>query len=340
MHAMRLSKAQRVESEPLLQMDLPLPQPGPGQVRLKVRYCGVCHTDLHTVEGDIQPPRLPITPGHQVVGEIDALGRGTPDHRIGERVGVPWLFSSCGACEYCQRGESNLCPSARFTGFHQDGGYAEYMLADSAFVLPIPPQIEDQQAAPLLCAGIIGYRSLRKADLQPGERLGLVGFGASAHLAIQVARHWGCQVYVFTRSADHRRHALALGAAWVGGIQDTSPALLDRAVIFAPSGGLVPRVLEKLRPGGTLAINAIHMTPIPEMPYPLIYGERTLRTVANATYQDGLEFLELAVQIPIRATVSLYPLEMANQALLDLKHSRINGEAVLVINTGISGIYR
>jgi alcohol dehydrogenase, propanol-preferring len=195
-------------------------------------------------------------------------------------------------------------------------------------------QIEDQQAAPLLCAGIIGYRSLRRADLQPGERLGLVGFGASAHLAIQVAHHWGCQVYVFTRSADHRRHALELGAAWVGGIQDTSPALLDRAVIFAPSGDLVPRVLEKLRPGGTLAINAIHMTPIPEMPYPLIYGERTLRSVANATYQDGLEFLDLAARIPIRATVSLYPLEMANQALLDLKHSQINGEAVLAINSG------
>jgi hypothetical protein len=197
MHTMRLFEAQPVESEPLSQMDLPLPQPGPGQVRLKVHFCGVCHTDLHTVEGDIQPPRLPITPGHQVVGEIDALGGETPDRRIGERVGVPWLFSACGACEYCQRGESNLCPSARFTGFHQDGGYAEYMLADSAFVLPIPLEIEDEQAAPLLCAGIIGYRSLRKADLQPGERLGLVGFGASAHLAIQVAHHWDCQVFVF-----------------------------------------------------------------------------------------------------------------------------------------------
>jgi alcohol dehydrogenase, propanol-preferring len=333
MHAMRLTKAQPVELEPLSQMDLPLPQPGPGQVRLKVRFCGVCHTDLHTVEGDIQPPRLPITPGHQVVGEIDAVEGESSGRRIGERVGVPWLFSACGDCEYCRRDESNLCPSARFTGFHQEGGYAEYMLADSAFVLPIPPQIEDQQAAPLLCAGVIGYRSLRKADLQPGERLGLVGFGASAHLAIQVAHHWDCQVYVYTRSADHRRHALELGADWVGGIQDTSPALLDRAVIFAPSGGLVPQVLEKLRPGGTLAINAIHMTPIPEMPYPLIYGERTLRSVANATYQDGLEFLELAAQIPIRATVSLYPLEMANQALLDLKHSRINGEAVLAINS-------
>jgi propanol-preferring alcohol dehydrogenase len=331
MRAMRLSQTAPVESQPLNLMDLPEPHPGPGQVRLRVQVCGVCHTDLHTVEGEIHPPNLPIIPGHQVVGLLDSLGPGVADRRLGERVGVPWLYSACGECAYCHSGQENLCPQARFTGFHQDGGYAEYMLADARYVLPLPPEIEDQQAAPLLCAGIIGYRSLRQADLAPGERLGLVGFGASAHLAIQVAHHWGCPVDVFTRSPEHRQHALDLGAAWAGGIEDNSPAPLDRAVIFAPSGVLVPLTLEKLRPGGTLAINAIYMSPIPELPYPLIYGERTLRSVANATYQDGVEFLQLAAEIHIRSTIQSYPLEHANQALLDLKHSRINGEAVLVV---------
>ena len=329
MRAMQLSAPQPAENWPLAILELPVPEPGPGQVRLKIHYCGVCHTDLHTVEGDIHPPHLPITPGHQVVGQVDALGEGVSGLNISDRLGVPWLYSACGTCEYCRRSEENLCQQARFTGFHVDGGYAEYMLADARYVLPLPPGVADEQAAPLLCAGIIGYRSLRKADLQPGERLGLVGFGASAHLAIQIARFWDCPVYVFTRSDEHRQHALQLGAAWAGGIEDSSPAPLDRAVIFAPNGALVPRVLEKLRPGGTLAINAIHMSPIPEMPYRLIYGERTLRSVANATLNDGIEFLELAVQIPIRATVSLYPLDGANQALLDLKRSTINGEAVL-----------
>jgi propanol-preferring alcohol dehydrogenase len=212
-----------------------------------------------------------------------------------------------------------------------NGGFAELMAAEAPFVLPLPEAISDEQAAPLLCAGIIGYRSLRKADLQPGERLGLFGFGASAHLAIQVALHWGCEVYVFTRSSEHRAHARRLGAAWVGGAEDLPPELLDRAVIFAPAGWIVPKALEKLRPAGTLAINAIHMSPLPEMPYDLIYGERTLRSVANATYRDGVEFLNLAVEIPIRATIQVYPLEQANQALSDVKHSRLNGEAVLRI---------
>jgi alcohol dehydrogenase, propanol-preferring len=333
MHAMRLSEPQLAESLPLKLADLPTPQPGPGQLRLRVRVCGVCHTDLHTVEGDIHPPHLPITPGHQVVGVLDALGPGVENRNLGERVGVPWLYSACGSCDFCRRGQENLCPQARFSGFHHDGGYAEYMLADARYVLPLPPEIDDEQAAPLLCAGIIGYRSLRQAGLSPGERLGLVGFGASAHLAIQVARHWGCPVDVFTRSTEHRRHALALGAAWAGGIEQDSPAALDRAIIFAPSGKLVPLVLEKLRAGGTLAINAIYMSPIPEMPYHLVYGERTLRSVANATYQDGVEFLKLAAEVPVRAEIRPFPLRQANQALLDLKRSRINGEAVLVVET-------
>lgn len=333
MRRMRLKDQKPAEEIPLTLEEAALPEPGPGQVRLRVLVCGVCHTDLHTVEGDIHPPQLPLTPGHQVVGIVDALGDGAGERvHIGQRVGVPWLYSACGVCDYCQRGEENLCEQARFTGFHVDGGYAEYILADSAYVLPIPHAFSDEQAAPLLCAGIIGYRSLRKADLQSGERLGLVGFGASAHLAIQVALHWGCEVYVFTRSHAHRRHALELGAAWVGGAEDTPPKDLDRAVIFAPSGQLVPRILEKIRPGGTLAINAIHMSPIPEMPYRLIYGERTLRSVANATYRDGVDFLCIADEIGIQSTLTLFPMVDANQALLDMKHSRINGEAVLKIS--------
>jgi len=329
MRAMRLSGFQPAEEYPLTLCDLPIPTPGSGQVRLEVQVCGVCHTDLHTVEGDIHPPNLPITPGHQVVGVVDAVGDDVTVALQGNRVGVPWLFSAEGECEFCRNGNENLCPQAEFTGFHHDGGYAEYMLADADYILPLPPEIENEQAAPLLCAGIIGYRSLRLAEVEPGERIGLVGFGASAHLAIQVARYWGCEVYVFTRSPEHRRHARELGASWVGRAELEAPELLDRAVIFAPAGTLVPLILKKLRPAGTLAINAIHMSPIPEMDYQLLYGERTIRSVANATYQDGVEFLRLALEIPIRSTVCIYSLEHANQALNDLKHSRINGEAVL-----------
>jgi propanol-preferring alcohol dehydrogenase len=335
MKSMRLFEQKDISLHPLVLTDVPKPEPGPGQVRLKIHVCGACHTDLHTAEGDIHP-HLPITPGHQVVGVIDALGEGVGGQMsgrrsLGDRVGLPWLYSADGTCEYCQRGQENLCPNARFTGFHVDGGFAEYMIAEAEYVLPLPDSIDDVQAAPLLCAGIIGYRSLRQAELQPGQRLGLFGFGASAHLAIQVARHWGCETYVFTRSQSHRRHAEELGAAWVGDAEDTPPHPLDCAVTFAPVGHLVPKALEKLRPGGTLAINAISLTPIPELKYELIYGERTLRSVANATYQDGVEFLALAAEIGIRSTVNLYDLVDANQALDDMKHSRINGEAVLRI---------
>jgi alcohol dehydrogenase, propanol-preferring len=336
MRAMRLFEQRNIDTYPLKLVELPRPDPGPGQVLVKVKYCGVCHTDLHTVEGDIHPQFFPITPGHQVVGTVESFGSELDKNqqrnlKIGERVGIPWLHSTDGVCDFCMRGEGNLCPNARFTGFHVDGGYAEYMLADAKFILRLPPEISNEQAAPLLCAGIIGYRSLHKADIQPGERVGLVGFGASAHLTIQVANYWGCQVYVFTRSEEHRQHARELGAVWVGGADEDLPVMLDRAIIFAPSGKLVPVILAKLRPAGTLAINAIHTSPIPEFKYDLIYGERTLRSVANATYEDGVNFLELAAKIPIIATVTKYDLVDANQALLDLKNSRISGEAVLVV---------
>jgi propanol-preferring alcohol dehydrogenase len=337
MKAMRLFQAGPAEDNRLKLVDLPVPTPADGQVLVKVHACGVCHTDLHTVEGEIHPPALPIIPGHQVVGEVAALGPGIATRmKVGDRVGVPWLHGACGKCEFCLRQQENLCPYAQFTGFHVDGGYAEYLLARVDYVLPIPAGISDEQAAPLLCAGIVGFRSLRLADLHPGERLGLVGFGASAHLSIQVALHWGCTVYVFTRAEEHRRHALELGAAWAGSAEDQPPDPLDRAVIFAPAGWLVPLTLEKLRPGGTLAVNAIHTSPIPEMPYNLIYGERTLRSVANATYKDGVDFLRLAEEIPLRSTVNLYVLDEANRALLDMKHSRINGEAVLSIGTPVA----
>jgi propanol-preferring alcohol dehydrogenase len=332
MKAMRLFEPGNAERRPLRLVDQVVPQPAVNQVRLRVQACGVCHTDLHLVEGEIVPPAFPITPGHQVVGVVEAVGvEAASQVKIGDRVGVAWLHSTCGSCQFCLQGQENLCPHARFTGFSVDGGFTETMLAEARWTLPLPENVPAEQAAPWLCAGIIGYRSLRMADLHPGECLGLVGFGASAHLAIQVARFWGCRTFVFTRSPAHRKHAEDLGAVWTGTIDDVSPQSLDRAVIFAPAGELVPKTLAHLRPGGTLAINAVTMTDLPSMPYARIYGERTLRSVTNATYQDGVDFIRLAVEAGIHSTVSLYSLEEANQALQDIKHSRINGEAVLFI---------
>jgi len=337
MLACRLHSPASIEYSPLVFEDLPSPRPGPGQVRIKVSLCGACHTDLHLAEGEIHPPHLPVTPGHQVVGVIDALGDFLKEgsvFELGQKVGLPWLHSTCGECEFCLRGEENLCPSAKFTGFHVDGGFAEYLIAEARFVLPLPEGLSDEQAAPLLCAGIIGYRSLRRADVQPGEHIGLFGFGASAHLAIQVAQYMGCKVSVFTRSVHHQKHALELGAVWAGDATSNEAGLVDRAVVFAPVGELVPLALRKIRPGGTVAINAIHMSDIPSFPYPVLYGERTLRSVANATYRDGVEFLKLAVRAGIKSTVNRYSLKDANLALNDLKASRFNGEAVLVVDRG------
>jgi propanol-preferring alcohol dehydrogenase len=331
MRAMRLHEHNSIEHKPLQLDRIEQPTVGDNDLLVKVNVCGICHTDLHTVEGDITPPKLPITPGHQVVGEVVQVGKEVSDWGKGDRIGIPWLYSADGTCEYCERGLENLCPNALFTGFDRDGGYAEYMLVDPRYALKIPAGIDDIDAAPLLCAGIIGYRSLRLSDLEEGERLGLIGFGASAHLAIQVALYWGCEVYVFTRSESHRQLARELGAHWVGGAEDEQPGKLDRAIIFAPAGDLVPLILAKLRPAGTLAINAIYMSPIPEMPYDVIYDERTLRSVTNLTHEDGVEFLKLAEQIPVRAEIKTYPLEEANQALLDLKESKIDGAGVLEI---------
>jgi len=331
MKAMQLQQPKPVADNPLRLVDTAVPQPGPGQIRLKVNVCGVCHTDLHTVEGELELPRRPIIPGHQIVGRVDALGAGAARHQVGERVGVAWVNWTCGNCDYCRRGLENLCPKARFTGLHADGGYAQYVVVDEKFAYPLPPIFDDAHAAPLLCAGIVGYRSLRLSGIQPGERLGLYGFGASAHLVIQVARHWECEVYVFTRSQAHREHARALGAVWAGGAEETPPALMDASVTFAPAGWIIPQALRHLRPGGAIAINAIHMSPIPEMPYQLIYGERTMRSVANFTRYDAAAFLRLAGDIPIRTDVEIFPLAEANNALQQMKASQIQGAAVLVI---------
>ncbi len=330
MRAQLLRTPAPANTSPLEWTELPDPQPGPRQVAIRVSACAVCHTDLHTVEGELAVPQLPIVPGHQVVGEVVALGPDAAGWSIGERAGVFWLHKACGACAFCRRGEENLCPNAEFTGLHRNGGYAEFIIAQADYMLKIPDGFDDVHTAPLLCAGIIGYRSLRKADVQPGETVGLFGFGASAHLAVQVAWHWNCRVFVFTRSAAHREHARSLGAEWTGAASDAPPAPLDRAVIFAPSGPLVPAALERLRPGGTLAINAISMSDIPALPYRMLFGERTVRSVANATRRDAAEFLDLAARIPIRVTARAFGLKEANEVLRLLKESKLDGAAVLV----------
>jgi propanol-preferring alcohol dehydrogenase len=321
-----------VDEGPLEEVEAADPEPGAGEILVRVRACGVCHTDLHTVEGDIPLVKSPVVPGHQAVGEVEALGPGTKRFSPGDRVGVAWLHSTCGRCRFCLRGLENLCPEARFTGYHVDGGYAQSLVVPEAFAYPLPEGFSFTDAAPLLCAGIIGYRALRLSEIEPGGRLGLYGFGASAHLAIQVARHWGCEVYVFSRSPHHRRLAEELGASWTGQAQDSPPRKLDAAIIFAPAGWIVPEALRVLEKGATLALAGIHMSPIPELDYAThLYHERTIRSVANSTRRDGEEFLSLAASIPVRTKTCLYSLSEANQVLRQLKAGAIDGAAVLVL---------
>lgn len=332
MRAMVLRQQGPAEQHPLRLEDVPQPSPGPGEVRVHVDVCGVCHTDLHIVEGDIHPPKLPLIPGHQVVGTIDAIGANVKAHREGERVGVPWLYSTDGTCAYCRRGQENLCEAARFTGFHVNGGYAEYVVVPAESAYPIPQAFSDRDAAPLLCAGVIGYRSYRMTGIRRGETIALLGFGGSAHIVLQLARHEGCAVYVITRSEKHQRLARELGAAWVGTAEEKPPSLADAAIVFAPAGGLVLTVLRAIRKGGTVALAGITMSDIPQMPYELIYHERVLRSVANSTHQDVREFLALADEVPIRTTVEEFSLERANEAILAMKHSRMEGAAVLRVS--------
>ena len=332
MRAMVLREAKPIEENPLEMMEVPQPSPGPDEVLIRIRACGVCHTDLHEVEGDLPLPKLPLIPGHEIAGVVEGVGSEVVRFRVGDRVGVPWLYSTCGKCDFCRRGLENLCENARFTGYHVDGGYAQFVVVPEAFAYHLPQGFSDAKATPLLCGGVIGYRALKLSQVRPGERLGLYGFGSSAHMVIQIARHWGCEVYVFTRSEEHRRHALELGAAWVGGAKDTPPHKLDSSIIFAPAGWIVPEALRVLRKGGTLALAGIHMTPIPEMDYDtLLYHERTVRSVANSTRQDVVELLRLAEAMRIRTDVQVFPLEEANHVLQLLKRAQIRGTAVLEI---------
>ena len=331
MKAMVLKEQRPAEEDPLELIMLDRPVPGAGEVGIRVNACGVCRTDLHIVEGDIELKRKPIIPGHQVVGVVDELGAGVTGFRVGDRVGIPWHRSSCLDCDLCRSGLENLCDLARFNGYHADGGFAEYTVAPADFTFHLPGDFPDREAAPLLCAGIIGYRALKLSNIRPGGKLGLYGFGASAHVTIQVARYWDCRVYVFTRSTEHREHALELGARWAGSARDDPLDEMDSSIIFAPAGWLIPEALRILKKGGTLALAGIYMSNTPEMPYDLLYGERTIKSVANSTREDAAGLLRLASEIPIRTEVEIYPLAEANEVLKKLKRSEIRGAAVLKI---------
>jgi len=330
MKAMRLHQPAQVEQSPLRLERVADPTPGPGDLILQVHCCGVCRTDLHIAEGELPARHSPLIPGHEVVGRVVSRGSGTEGFAIGDRAGVAWLHSACGECGFCRRERENLCEDPALTGWTVDGGYAELTKVPAAFAYRIPDGFADEQAAPLLCAGIIGYRSLRLCGIQPGERLGLYGFGAAAHIAIQVARHWGCAVYVSTRGAANRELARALGAQWVGGSRDRPPEKLHASIIFAPAGELAPHALRSLEKGGTVALAGIHMSDIPSMDYrEHLYHERILRSVTNATRADGRELLALASKIPLRMQTTSFPLSAANEALVALKHGRFTGAAVL-----------
>jgi propanol-preferring alcohol dehydrogenase len=331
MNAMVLEEHRPVADKPLRMRDLPVPDPGPGEVLLWVEYCGVCHTDIHLVEGELKDARLPIVPGHQVVGIVIKAGEGAGEKLgVGTKAGAAWLYASCGYCDFCLSGRENLCQTARYTGFHVNGGFAEYIVVPEKFAYRIPEGFGDLQAAPLLCAGIIGYRALRLSGAPSGGRLGLYGFGSSAHIAIQVARSWGCEVYAFSRSERHRKLALDLGAAWAGEPRERPPYKHTSSIVFAPAGETVHLALSNTERGGTVALAGITMSQIPETDYEKqLYWERTLRTVSNATRADGEELLKLAASIPIRTTTRTFPLKDANEALIEVKEGRINGAAVL-----------
>jgi alcohol dehydrogenase, propanol-preferring len=348
MKAMLLRRIAPMGSSPLELVDLPTPEPGPGEVLLRVRCCAVCRTDLHVIEGDLPQQKLPIIPGHQIVGTIEKLGPSLAAEsqlavsqegraevarlRIGQRVGVAWLRHTCGHCGFCTAGKENLCESARFTGYHADGGYAEYAVAPAAFCYELPEAFSDADAAPLLCSGIIGYRALRRCNLPAGGRLALYGFGSSAHVVIQIALHRGCEVYVVTRGESHRELARRMGAVWVGEDARQMPVKVDSAIMFAPAGELVLPALESLKKGGTLSLAGIYMTPIPQMDYErYVFYERDIHSVTCNTRQDGRELLAEAAAIPIRPHTTVYPLADANRALQDLKGDRISGTGVLTM---------
>ena len=329
MKACLLRAPAAVETNPLKYGEVAAPQPKSGEVLVRVHACGVCRTDLHVIEGELPPRKSPVIPGHQVVGIVERQGKNTRRFGIGDRVGIAWLHRTDGACEYCKTGAENLCDNPMFTGYSVDGGYAEYIVAPEDFIYAIPTGFPDEQAAPLLCAGIIGFRSLRLSGIKAGGRLGFYGFGAAAHVAIQVARHWNVEAFASTRDVRHQKLALELGAAWAGGTYDEPPKKLDAAIVFAPAGEIVPAALKALKKGGALILGGIHMSPIPSFSYDLLYQERVIRSVANNTRQDGEDFLRVAAEIPIRTHVQIFPLGEANRALNALKYDAIPGAAVL-----------
>jgi alcohol dehydrogenase, propanol-preferring len=330
---MRLHRPGPLSSRPLRAEQVPVPVPGPGQLLIRVGACAVCRTDLQIATGELVARRLPIVLGHQAVGRITALGHGTTGWEIGDRVGAYWLAHTCGVCRFCQSGRENLCAEAMFTGWDRDGGFAEMMVVDATVAAPVPESMTDIQAAPLLCGGVIGYRALRRAGVQPGHRVGLFGFGASALCAIQVARAWGCEIYVCTRSESEQQRARDLGAVWAGSYDDTCPVPLDAAVTFAPVGWVVTRALAALDRGATVSINAIHLDQIPSFDYQDLWWERSIASVANVTRSDAREFLALATEIPIHTSVNVFALEDANAALAALAAGRLGGAAVLVMDT-------
>lgn len=333
MKAMLLDRIAPIESSPLRRTDLPTPQPQAGEVRLRVRSCGICRTDLHVIEGDLPQPPLPLIPGHQVVGIVDAVGAGCTRLEVGQRIGVAWLRHTCGTCRHCARQHENLCESARFTGYHANGGYAEYAVVPEAFAYEIPAPYDDVTAAPLLCAGIIGYRALNRANVPAGGSLALYGFGSSAHVVLQIARHRRCRVFVISRGEKHRQLAREMGADWVGSDASELPEPVDSAILFAPAGALVPPALQGLEKGGTLVLAGITMTPIPEMDYEKhLFYERDIRSVTSNTREDGRALLAEAAHAAVQPHVTTYALADANRALQDLKHDRINGSGVLVID--------
>jgi propanol-preferring alcohol dehydrogenase len=315
---------------PLRQVELPVPTPGPDQLLVRVHACGVCRTDLHVVDGELPEPNLPLIPGHKIIGTVEAKGQFVQRFSIGDRIGVPWLGFTCGICQYCRIGRENLCDQARFTGYQLDGGYAEYTVAHQHFCFPIPAGYNDAAAAPLLCAGLIGYRSLIMAGA--AQRLGIYGFGAAAHIITQVARHQGRQVYAFTRAGDAKAQQFArdMGAIWAGDSETRPPEELHAAIIFAPAGELVPAALRAVAKGGTVICGGIHMSDIPSFPYDLLWGERRIQSVANLTRRDGEQFLAMAPLVPVRTEVQLFPLAEANEALASLRNGRVRGAAVLL----------
>jgi propanol-preferring alcohol dehydrogenase len=330
MKAMVLDGFRPAAEDPLELRDIPVPEVGPEDILVRIRCCGVCHTDLHVVEGELPEAKLPLVPGHEVVGTVERAGEKAGRFKIGQRVGAAWLRATCGECRFCRSGRENLCESARFNGYHADGGYAEYMALPERFAYPIPEGFDDVEAAPLLCAGIVGYRALVLSGIQPGGVLGLYGFGSSAHIALQIAKSRGAQVFVFTRGEEHQKLALELGANWAGTAKDEPPAKLTNAIIFAPVGGLYLDALRVLDRGGAVASAGIHMSPVPELDYDkYLYQERKMLSVSNATRSDGEELLRIAAEISVRTTVQTFPLEAANDVLRLLKEGRINGAAVL-----------